>query len=221
MYPLSHNPVRLFQEGTDMSKASSFGVMPISRGSSPKLPEHASYMSKVESIASSAVRSAEKINAGLIIVFAQSGRTASLVSKYRPPMPVISVVVPTLQSNKLGWKLEGKYLARQCLIMRGITPLMAAPMSAGHGGLLEEAVSASCKEGLCKPNDYAVAILSEQGHFVVKVVKVNGTGDGILPFSEGGDAFFAAGGDSDALRKLGTVPSFATPPVSPKAADQQ
>ena len=208
-------------EGADMSKVSSFGVIPVSRGSSPKPPEQGAYMSKVESIASSAVRSAEKINAGLIIVFAQSGRTASLVSKYRPPMPVISVVVPTLQSNKLGWRLEGKYLARQCLIMRGITPLMAAPMSAGHGGLLEEAVTASCKEGLCKPLDYAVAILSEHGNFVVKVVKVNGKGDGILPFSEGGDSFFIPGNaDGEALRSLGTIPSFATPPTSPKFADQ-
>jgi pyruvate kinase len=203
-----------------MSKASSFGVMPISRSSSPKMTEPTSYMSKVESIASSAVRSAEKINAGLIIVFAQSGRTASLVSKYRPPMPVISVVVPTLQSNKLGWRLEGKYLARQCLIMRGITPLMAAPMSIRDGGLLEEAVAAGCKEGLCKPNDYAVAILSEHGNFVVKVVKVNAEGDGVLPYSEGGDVFFAPGGDTDSHRKLSEMASFATPPVSPKAANQ-
>jgi len=207
-------------EPSDMTKVSSFGVIPVPRGDSPKPAEHVGYMSKVESIASSAVRSAEKINAGLIIVFAQSGRTASLVSKYRPPMPVVSVVVPTLQSNKLGWRLEGKYLARQCLIMRGITPLMAAPMSAGHGGLLEEAVAASCKEGLCKANDYAVAILSEQGNFVVKVVKVNSTGDGILPFSEGGDSFFLGEQSctTEAMRTLGAVPSFATPPTSPKFA---
>ena len=126
-----------FLEDTDVTKVSSFGVLPATNGSSPKLTQQENlYMSKVESIASSAVRSAEKINAGLIVVFAQSGRTASLVSKYRPPMPVISVVVPTLHSSKLGWKLEGKYLARQCLIMRGITPMMAAPMTAGHGGLL-------------------------------------------------------------------------------------
>ena len=34
-------------------------------------------------------RTAEKINAGLIIVMVQSGRTVSLVSKYRPPMPIM------------------------------------------------------------------------------------------------------------------------------------
>ena len=56
----------------------------------------------------------------------QSGRTASLVAKYRPPMPVLAVVVPTLKSDGLSWQLEGKYLARQCLVIRG----------AGGGGML-------------------------------------------------------------------------------------
>jgi pyruvate kinase len=50
---------------------------------------HAPYMTKLESLASSATRTAEKINAGLIIVMVQSGRTVSLVSKYRPPMPIM------------------------------------------------------------------------------------------------------------------------------------
>lgn len=36
-----------------------------------------------ESIASSAVRAADKVQASLIIVYTQTGHTASLVSKYR------------------------------------------------------------------------------------------------------------------------------------------
>ena len=32
----------------------------------------------------------------------QTGRTASLVAKYRPPMPILAVVVPTLKSDGLG-----------------------------------------------------------------------------------------------------------------------
>ena len=108
---------------------------------------HAPYMSKLESLASSATRcvggglnifpvcypwcippsrssccyprtcalplapppcrTAEKINAGLIVVMVQTGRTVSLVSKYRPPMPIMAVVVPQLKSTRLGWHLEG------------------------------------------------------------------------------------------------------------------
>jgi pyruvate kinase len=210
------SPSVLDSDVDGVTKVSSFGLLPITRGSSDaqllKIEDFgAPYMSKVESIASSAVRTAEKINAGLIIVFAQSGRTASLVSKYRPPMPVVSVVVPTLQSDKLGWKLEGKYLARQCLIMRGITPLMAAPMSAGGSGLLCEAVAAACAQGLVKPMDYAVAILSEHGNFVVKVVKVDAEGTGIMSF---GEKYL-----QPEEEQLMTLPSFATPPTSPGATD--
>ena len=199
---------------TGVAKASSFGVIPRGGSSDALSKIHetgAPYLSKVESIASSAVRSAEKINAGLIVVFAQSGRTASLVSKYRPPMPVLSVVVPTLQSDKLNWKIEGKYLARQCLIMRGIRPVMAAPMSTKESGLLEEAVSSACQQELVKANDYVVAILSEHGNFVVKIVRVNSQGDGITTH---GDA-----SDLASLSTLATLPSFVTPPTSPSALD--
>ncbi|KAI8113426.1 hypothetical protein M9435_003428 [Picochlorum sp. BPE23] len=210
------SPSVLDSDVDGVTKVSSFGLLPITRGSSDaqllKIEDFgAPYMSKVESIASSAVRTAEKINAGLIIVFAQSGRTASLVSKYRPPMPVVSVVVPTLQSDKLGWKLEGKYLARQCLIMRGITPLMAAPMSGGGSGLLCEAVAAASAQGLVRPMDYAVAILSEHGNFVVKVVKVDAEGTGIVSF---GEKYL-----QPEEEQLMTLPSFATPPTSPGATD--
>ena len=63
--------------------------------------------------------SALTLQAGLIIVYANSGRTASLIAKYRPTMPIVTLVVPTLKSNSLSWDLSGRSLARQCLIMRG------------------------------------------------------------------------------------------------------
>ena len=59
------------------------------------------------------------MQAGLIIVYASSGRTASLVAKYRPKMPILTLVVPHLRSSALKWELQGRSLARQCLIMRG------------------------------------------------------------------------------------------------------
>lgn len=62
------------------------------------------------------------MQAGLIIVYASSGRTASLVAKYRPKMPILTLVVPHLKSSALKWELQGRSLARQCLIMRGQAP---------------------------------------------------------------------------------------------------
>lgn len=102
------------------------------------------YMSKLESIASSAVRAADKVNgqsacaagrgrvlhagaschcglpeskppplraqvsASLIVVYTHTGQTAELVAKYRPPVPILTLVVPHLTSDKLKWRLEGR-----------------------------------------------------------------------------------------------------------------
>lgn len=67
------------------------------------------------------------LQAGLIIVYASSGRTASLVAKYRPTMPILTLVVPHLKSSALKWELQGRSLARQCLIMRGLPLLLPLP----------------------------------------------------------------------------------------------
>lgn len=164
---------------------SEFGSLPLrmTEGSSLQLNRilltHAPHMNKLESLASSATRVAEKISAGLIIVMVQSGRTVSLVSKYRPPMPIMAVVVPKLKSTKLGWQLEGKYLARQTCLLRGVVPMMAAPMSEESEDLISEAICAAHMQRLVKPNDYVVCLKSVKGSMVVKVVQVNRYGSGL------------------------------------------
>eukprot|EP00887_Chlorella_sp_A99_P006668 scaffold3.g6668.t1 len=120
---------------------------------------------------------AEKINAGLIIVMAQTGRTVSLVAKYRPPMPILAVVVPTLRSNRLTWQLEGKYLARQ-------TQAGTAAGKRGTGGrgaddLLAEAISTACHKRLVRASAFVVCIMSQRGQLVVKVVQVDSHGVGM------------------------------------------
>ena len=56
---------------------------------------HATYpMTPLESLASTAVRTAHKVNAALIVVLTRGGSTARLVAKYRPPVPILTVVVP-------------------------------------------------------------------------------------------------------------------------------
>jgi len=169
-------------------KVSSFGVLPHRVSSEQELEKviitGAPLMSKGESIASSAVRTAEKINAGMILVLAQTGRTVSLVAKYRPPMPVLAVVVPTLRSSNNGWQMEGKFLARQFLVMRGVHPMLAAPM-AGSEGLLGEAIASAHGQGLVRPRQHVVCILTQKQSLVVKVVQVNEHGDGIAMFKLG------------------------------------
>ena len=82
-------------------------------------------MSPLESLASSAVRTAHKVHAKLIIVLTRGGSTARLVAKYRPSIPVLTVAVPVLTIDNLEWKCSGETPARQCLVMRGLVPLLA------------------------------------------------------------------------------------------------
>ena len=60
-----------------------------------------------------------------------AGTTASLLSKYRPPMPILVLVVPQLKSDGMRWRLEGRATARQCLLERGLLPVLAAPSPSG------------------------------------------------------------------------------------------
>lgn len=53
------------------------------------------------------------------MVYANRGNTARLVAKYRPPMPVIALVVPHLTQRDNKWALQGRAAARQSLIVRG------------------------------------------------------------------------------------------------------
>lgn len=84
-------------------------------------------MAHLESIASSSVKAAIKVNASVIVVFTSSGKVARLVSKYRPSMPVLVVVIPRLSTDKMRWTFTGAIQARQCLISRGLFPMLADP----------------------------------------------------------------------------------------------
>lgn len=84
-------------------------------------------MGYLETIASSAVKAAIKVKASVIVVFTSSGKVARLVSKYRPIMPVLTVVIPRLTTDKMRWTFTGAAQARQCLITRGLFPMLADP----------------------------------------------------------------------------------------------
>ncbi|PQQ05734.1 pyruvate kinase 1 cytosolic-like isoform X2 [Prunus yedoensis var. nudiflora] len=88
-------------------------------------------MTHLESIASSASlvlgTGSHQGKASVIICFTSSGRAARLIAKYRPTMPVLSVVIPWVKTNQLRWKFSGAFEARQSRIVRGLFPMLADP----------------------------------------------------------------------------------------------
>ena len=53
------------------------------------------------------------------MAYASSGRTASLVAKYRPASPVLTLVVPATAAAGAAGLRDALTLARQCLLVRG------------------------------------------------------------------------------------------------------
>ncbi|GIL72321.1 hypothetical protein Vretifemale_2686, partial [Volvox reticuliferus] len=136
------------------------------------------YMGKLESIASSAVRAAEKVKASLIVVYTHTSRVASLVAKYRPPMPILTLVVPRLTSDGLRWQLQGRGHARQCLLVRGLLPMLSAPGPSGDE-VLEEAIAMASRLGLVGPGHHVVVVERVHDAFCLKIVAVDELGLGI------------------------------------------
>ncbi|XP_068659451.1 pyruvate kinase 1, cytosolic [Aristolochia californica] len=135
-------------------------------------------MTHLESIASSAVRAAIKVKASIIIVFTSSGRAARLIAKYRPTMPVLSVVIPRLKTNQLKWSFTGAFEARQSLIVRGLFPMLADPRhpaestSATNESVLKVALDHGKASGLVKSHDRVVVCQKVGDSSVVKIIEL-------------------------------------------------
>jgi len=158
-------------------------------------PVRSPFLSKLESIASSAVRAADKVAASLILVYTHTGSTAQLVAKYRPPMPIMTLVVPHLTSDGLHWVLRGRGYARQCQITRGLLPVLATPSSHGEQ-ILEEAVALASRMGLVRPHSHVVVVQRINDDCCLKVLTVDAAGTGIrkLGAADGIDVPLPAGG---------------------------
>nr|KAJ0190238.1 hypothetical protein LSAT_V11C800397970 [Lactuca sativa] len=135
-------------------------------------------MSHLESIASSAVRAAIKVKASVIICFTSSGRTARLIAKYRPTMPVIAVVIPRLKTNQLRWTFTGAFEARQTLIVRGLFPILADPRhpaestGATNESILNISLDHGKAIGLIKSHDRVVICQKVGDDSVVKIIEL-------------------------------------------------
>ncbi|CAN4100562.1 unnamed protein product [Withania somnifera] len=134
-------------------------------------------MSPLESLASSAVRTANSAKAALILVLTRGGSTAKLVAKYRPGMPILSVVVPEIKTDSFDWTCSDESPARHSLIFRGLVPVLhAGSARASYEESTEEALyfalqHAKTKE-LCKEGDSVVALHRVGTASVIKIVTV-------------------------------------------------
>ncbi|TXG49376.1 hypothetical protein EZV62_025251 [Acer yangbiense] len=135
-------------------------------------------MTHLESIASSAVRAAIKVKASVIICFTSSGRAARLIAKYRPTMPVISVVIPRIKTDQLHWTLSGAFELRQSLIVRGLFPLLADPQhqadltNATNDSVFQVALDHGKAFGIIKPHDRVVVCQKVGDASVVKIIEL-------------------------------------------------
>lgn len=134
-------------------------------------------MSPLESLASSAVRTAHKVHASLIVVLTRGGSTARLVAKYRPLVPVLTVSVPVLTTDSLTWTCSGEAPARQCLVTRGLIPVLAegsarATDSDTTDEILAAAIEHAKRNRLVAKGDSIVALHRIGNASVIKIVDI-------------------------------------------------
>lgn len=134
-------------------------------------------LSPLESLASSAVQTAKSIRAAFILVLTRGGSTAKLVAKYRPSVPILSVVVPEIKADFDGWSCTDEAPASHSLIVRGLLPALyegsaKASFSEATEEALEKAIHLAQAKGLCKKGDSVVAIHRIGSASVIKVLVV-------------------------------------------------
>lgn len=118
-----------------------------------------------ESLASTAVRAVEKLNAKLIVCFTGTGETARELAKYKPGVPIIAVVLPRLTcTDGIKWRVTGHMKARQVLAYRGVIPLLAQPNAdpdapRHRGSLLNFALDFARRAGLI--HDHELVVIQE------------------------------------------------------------
>ncbi|XP_010680471.2 pyruvate kinase, cytosolic isozyme-like [Beta vulgaris subsp. vulgaris] len=134
-------------------------------------------LSPLESIASSAVKTANAVNAALILVLTRGGTTAKLVAKYKPSMLILSVIVPEIRTDGLEWSCSSEAPARHSLVVRGLVPVLCgASAKASYSESTEEALDFGIEyaktQGLCKVGDSIVALHRIEAASVIKLLTI-------------------------------------------------
>ncbi|GMY16080.1 pyruvate kinase, cytosolic isozyme [Fagus crenata] len=134
-------------------------------------------MSPLESLASSAVKTANSARAVLILVLTRGGSSAKLVAKYRPGMPILSVVVPEITTDLFNWSCSDEAPARHSLIFRGLVPVLSAGSARASDAetteeALEFAIQHAKGKGLCRNGDSVVVLHRIDNASIIKILTV-------------------------------------------------
>lgn len=136
-------------------------------------------LSPLESMACAAVRTADCVKAKLILVLTRGGTTAKLVAKYRPRVPILSVVVPEIiTTESFEWLCSDERPARHGLIYRGLVPVLSmgcvgASQAESTKETMEFAMRYGKSSGMCEPGDCVVALHKVESGIVIKILDVN------------------------------------------------
>ncbi|KAG6737500.1 hypothetical protein POTOM_059026 [Populus tomentosa] len=133
-------------------------------------------MTPLESMASSAVKTANTIKAAFMLVLTKGGTTAKLVSKYRPSMPILSMIVPEIRTDSFEGSCSDEAPARHSLIYRGLMPVLTSVSGKVHHSesteeTIEMAFQYAKMKGLCKPGDSVVALHKIGTASVIKILR--------------------------------------------------
>jgi len=125
-------------------------------------------MGIIESLASSAVRTAQKVSAKLIVCLSRTGTTSRMIAKYRPDAPILSVCINA--------EHDYESTARRSLVSRGIIPVLEPAEWKGQSGHPQEVmrnaiIYARDVLGLVQPGDLIVGSHRIMGEAVLKVVE--------------------------------------------------
>ncbi|CAI0384632.1 unnamed protein product [Linum tenue] len=136
-------------------------------------------LSPLESLAASAVRTAKNVNASLIVVLTRGGSTARLLAKYRPHVPILSVVVPEIGIDSFDqeWSISDEAPARHGLISWGVVPVLSSSPVAESDQesaevSVERGLEVAKERGICRAGDSVVALHRVGMATVIKIVQV-------------------------------------------------
>ena len=117
-------------------------------------------ISTKEAVCSAAVKTAEDINASLIIVITETGATARMVAKYRPIQPILALCMSAS-------------VIRQLNVTRGVVCLKI-PSFLGTDNLINDAMKFAQENNYCLKGDNIVCLMAqnEESPEAVNIMKI-------------------------------------------------